>query len=163
ARTGQRKFEAGWTKPPVTISNGPFILTVWRFKRDMRMEQNPHYWNRAALNIASISIPSIEDGNADVLAYRSGAVDLVTDVAVDRRAICDTVRRTGETPAGTLVPSGTIANYRSPKGLPFDPGAARSLLAEAGWPDPSKFPEVEILFNKEGGHDKIAEAVGRMW
>jgi oligopeptide transport system substrate-binding protein len=249
SRTGQRKFEAGWTKPPVNVSNGPYSLSVWRFKRDMRLEKNPHYWNVAALNVDSISIPSIEDGNAGVLAYRSGAVDFVTDVtaeyrpeiiaqknqyyaehaaevdslraqgldpfeidrrlpwdpraaihvvpafgtyfynfnclpkfrdgrdnpfhdprvrraftmAIDRQAICDTVRRTGETPAATLIPPGTIANYRSPKGLPFDPRAARKLLTEAGWPDPSKFPEVEILFNKEGGHDKIAEAVARMW
>lgn len=249
ARTGQRSFDAGWTKPPALIGNGPFTLTVWRFKRDMRFEKNARYWNAAAINVSSIGIPSIEDGNAAVLAYRSGAVDFTTDVtadyraeiiaqkqqyyrdhraeydalraqgldlleidrrlppdpradmhvfpafgtyfynfnclpklrdgrvnpfadakvrraftmAVDRQAICDTVRRTGEQPSAVLVPPGTIDGYKSPKGLPFDPPAARRLLAEAGWPDPARFPPVELLYNKDAGHDKIAEAVARMW
>jgi oligopeptide transport system substrate-binding protein len=248
-RTGQRSFDAGWTKPPALIGNGAFTLAVWRFKRDQRFEKNPLYWNAAAVNVDSIAIPSIEDGNAAVLAYRSGAVDFTTDVtadyraeiiaqkqqyyrdhqseydalkaqgldlieidrrlppdpradmhvlpangtyfynfnclpsfrdgrpnpfadarvrraftmAVDRRSICDNVRRTGEDPSAVLVPTGTIAGYRSPKGLPFDPAAARKLLADAGWPDPAKFPTVEILFNKDAGHDKMAEAIARMW
>src|SRR5690606_1568410 len=43
--TGRIKLESGWTKPDRLVSNGPFQLTVWRFKRDMYFEQNPHYWN----------------------------------------------------------------------------------------------------------------------
>jgi oligopeptide transport system substrate-binding protein len=249
ARTGQRKFEAGWTKPPAIIGNGPFVLTLWRFKRDMRFEKNTRYWNAASLNIDSVAIPSVEDGNAGVLAFRSGAADFVTDVtpeyksemidqkrqfyrehwaeyqslkaqgidpveidrrlpadpranihvfdafgtyfynfnclknlrdgrpnpfadarvrrafamAIDKQAICDTVRRTGEAPTSTLIPPGAIPGYISPKGLPYDPPAARKLLAEAGYPDPSRFATVEILYNKDNGHDKIAEAIARMW
>ncbi|MEX2218738.1 MAG: peptide ABC transporter substrate-binding protein [Phycisphaerales bacterium] len=261
ARTGQRKFGAGWTKPPALVGNGPFELKVWRFKRDMRLEKSPHYWNAVSLSIDTIDIPTVEDGNAAVLAYRSGVVDFTTDVtadyraeiiaqkrrfyeehaaevaslraegldpfeidrrlppdprkhihvvpafgtyfynfnclprlrdgrpnpfadarvrrafamALDRQAICDTVRRTGEGPIQTLIPPGAIAGYESPAGLAFNPAAARALLAEAGWavgqasrPPPGgtpapEFPTVEILFNKDSGHDKIAEAVGRMW
>lgn len=247
--TGQRKFEAGWTQPPYLVTNGPFKLVLWRFKRDMRMEVNEHYWNRAALNIDSISVPTITDGNAAVLAFKSGALDWSTDVvpeyksdmladkqrfyrehwaeyralvergldpieidrhlppdprknihaipafgtyfynfnclprlrdgranpfhdarvrrafamAVDRRSLCENVRRTGEPPAGALIPPGSVGGYTSPKGVPFDPAAARKLLAEAGYPDPSKFMTVTILFNKDGGHDKIAQAVAKNW
>ena len=70
----------GWTKGGVLISNGPFELTGWRFKRDMRMEQNPHYWDRESIAIRTISIPSITDPNAGVLAYQTGSIDWIADV-----------------------------------------------------------------------------------
>jgi len=71
---------AGWTKGGVLISNGPFELTGWRFKRDMRLTQNPHYWDRDSIAIRTISIPSITDPNAGVLAYQTGSIDWIADV-----------------------------------------------------------------------------------
>lgn len=70
----------GWTRPPAIISNGPFRVASWKFKRTMRLEQNPHYWNRESLNVRTIEIPSIGDPNAAVLAFRTGAIDLMADV-----------------------------------------------------------------------------------
>jgi len=78
--SGMMETEQGWTKPPRIISNGPFILTDWLFKREMRLTKNPRYWDRAAMAIDTISIPSIEDPNAAVLAFRTGAVDWISDV-----------------------------------------------------------------------------------
>lgn len=75
----------GWTKPDVLVSNGPFVLERWRFKRDMRLEANPHWWNRASLAIESIDIPSIGDPNAAALAFQTGAVDWVSDVSAAYR------------------------------------------------------------------------------
>ena len=40
---------------------------------------------------------------------------------------------------------------------------ARSLLAEAGYKDGIDFPVLEILFNTQEGHRKIALAVQQMW
>ncbi len=78
--TGRLVRRPGWTKGGVLISNGPFELTSWRFKRDMRMEQNPHYWDRDSIAIRSVSIPSISDPNAGVLAYQTGSIDWISDV-----------------------------------------------------------------------------------
>ncbi len=75
----------GWTKPGVLISNGPFELKRWRFKRDMRLEANPHWWNRESLAINSIDILSVNDPNAVILAFQTGAVDWVADVAAAYR------------------------------------------------------------------------------
>lgn len=69
----------GWTKGDVLISNGPYRLTVWRFKRDMRMEMNEHYWDKESLAMRTIAIPSISDPNAAVLAYETGALDWIAD------------------------------------------------------------------------------------
>lgn len=78
--TGRMIRRSGWTRPPHLVSNGPFELVRWRFKRGMRLEQNPHYWGRDLLHVRSISVPSISDPNAAVLAFRTGAVDMLTDV-----------------------------------------------------------------------------------
>jgi oligopeptide transport system substrate-binding protein len=260
--SGRLIIESGWTKPGQLINNGPFILTHWRFKRDMRLQQNPEYWNRAALNIRTIAIPTVDDANAMVLAFRAGAADWVTDVVapyrgdmvqqklayiqenrplydtlkaqgydeieiarrmpddprnhlhilpvfgtffynfncnprladgrpnpfadprvrralalvIDKEAITRDVRRVGEPVARTLIPPGSLAGYNSPTGLTcisdaknpeerqFIIDQARALLSEAGYPNPSSdLPTITMLFNKDGGHDLIAQAIAKDW
>jgi oligopeptide transport system substrate-binding protein len=84
--SGRLNQTHGWTKPGVHIGNGPFILSEWRFKRDMRMEANPHYWDRDALNIDSLASIEIDDPNTAVLAFQTGAVDWLSSVGVDYKA-----------------------------------------------------------------------------
>lgn len=259
--TGGLKSESGWTKPPYLITNGPMKLTTWRFKRDMFFERNEHYWNRDLLNVDTMKIVSVDDGNAQVLAFETGAVDWVSDVGptykadmlarkmqfykenqaqydslkadgydqfeidrrlphddrknihaipafgtywynfnclpklpdgrtnpffdprvrrafamcIDKREITERVNRIGQPVARTIIPPNSIGGYTTPKGLKCVSDAAtpdekqaiiaeaKALLADAGYPDPSKFPTVEILFNKDGGHGIVAEAVQRHW
>jgi oligopeptide transport system substrate-binding protein len=249
ARTGQLSTSPQWCKPPNLISNGPFQLTQWRFKRDMRFERNPHYWNIADIGISSVSMPTIDDGNAAVLAFHTGGVDWVSDVVptyrtemlarkqqfysehqqeyeqlvrkgldpieidralprdprstihafpafgtyfynfncrknladgrpnpfsdarvrrafamcIDRKGVVDSVRRCGEPQAQTLIPPNSIHGYASPHGLDFNPDAARALLQEAGYSDPSQLGVIELLFNKDGGHDLIAQYIAKAW
>ncbi len=247
--TGRLISERGWTKPPAVISNGPFKLTLWRFKRDMRLEKNPHYWNKETVAIDSIHIPTIEDPNAAVLAFETGALDWSSDVipsyradmlqakeafyqenaslyeklknqgldpieidrqlpqdpranihafpafgtyfwnfncsprlvdgrinpfadprvrrafalAIDKQTIVKQVRRLGEPIASTLIPPGSIGGYASPAGLGYDPRLARELLAQAGYKDPSTMMTIELLFNKDSGHDLIGQSIARSW
>lgn len=248
-RTGQLETNPDWTKPPTLVSNGPFRLAAWEFKRDTRLEKNPYWWEGASLNIDSVSMPTIDDPSAQVLAFSTGAVDFVTDVnapyrggmidakqaydrehgdayrrlkalgldpveidrrlppdprqnihvlpafgtyfynfnclpklpdgrdnpfasarvrrafamAIDREAIVRNIRRTGEPVAATLIPPGSLPGYRSPKGLAYDPAAARALLAEAGYPEGRGLPTIDMIFNKDSGHDLIAQAIAKDW
>lgn len=250
SRTGLLKSRSDWTKPPLSVTNGPFVLKAWRFKRDMYFEQNPHYWNRASLAIRTISIPSVQDANAKVLAFRTGAVDWVSDVvpgyrsdmlkdkvafysehraeyerlvaqtggddpievdrllppdqrntihefpafgtyfynfncrarlsdgrvnpladarvrralalAVDKQSITENIRGVGENVASTIVPRDTLPGYESPDGLGRDIAEARVLLAEAGYGAGNRL-SVEILFNKDAGHDLIAQSIAKDW
>lgn len=79
-RTGAMVTSPGWTQPGSLVSSGAFTLEAWRFKRDMRLARNPRYWDAASISIRSIAIPVIADANAQVLAFRSGAVDWTSDI-----------------------------------------------------------------------------------
>ncbi len=85
-QTGRLNQEHGWTKPPHHIGNGPMKLVRWRFKRDMRLEINPYYWNRQAIHLRSLASVEIDDPNTMVLAFQTGAVDWVSSVHVDYKA-----------------------------------------------------------------------------
>lgn len=84
--TGRVRWDPAWTKPPVYVSNGPFYVESWQFKRDLRLRRNPHYWNQAQVHLDTISTPNIEDPVSSVMAFKTGAVDWVTDVSAPFRA-----------------------------------------------------------------------------
>lgn len=86
AATAQVRVDPSWTRPETIISNGPFVLRRWAFKREMRLERSTTYWNRDRVALQSISIPTIEDPNSAVLACRSGSVDWLSDVDAPYRA-----------------------------------------------------------------------------
>ncbi len=83
-------------------------------------------------------------------------------LSVDRRRITEDVTKGGQTPAGNLVTPGT-GGFVSRTSVKTDVAAAKKLLAEAGYPDGRGFPSVEILYNTNEGHRRVAEAIQQMW
>jgi oligopeptide transport system substrate-binding protein len=83
-------------------------------------------------------------------------------LAIDREKIITNVLNGVNFPAYSLTPPGT-SGYEPPKVGDFDPIKARALLAEAGYPDGKNFPRVELLFNTQEQHRRIAVAVQQMW
>jgi len=78
--TGRINSRSGWTKPGVLISNGSFALDGWRFKRDMTFKRNPYYWDAKRITFDSMVCLSVQDPSAQILAFRSGGIDWVSDV-----------------------------------------------------------------------------------
>ncbi len=72
-----------WTKPPLLVSSGAFVVKSWRFKRDMRLEANPYYWDAENVVSKSVLALEIEDVNTRVLTFETGGADWETDVLVD--------------------------------------------------------------------------------
>lgn len=82
--------------------------------------------------------------------------------AIDRTKIVKFITRAGEIPAASLVPPG-LPGYTPACMPPYDPSAARRLLAEAGYPGGKGFPKIEILYNTLEAHKKIAATIQEMW
>jgi oligopeptide transport system substrate-binding protein len=83
-------------------------------------------------------------------------------MAVDRQKIADQILKAGQVPAYAITPPNTMG-YFPESDLRFDPQQARTLLAEAGYPNGEGFPKTEILYNTQEEHRKVAVAIQQMW
>ncbi len=80
-------FDNHWVKPNYQkdayngiVTNGPFKLTDWQFKRFMHFEKNPYYWDKNNVKSDSCTIRIIRDASTMFLTYESGALDVCTDI-----------------------------------------------------------------------------------
>ena len=88
-------------------------------------------------------------------------------LATDKRRLIKKITKGAEKPASHFVPGG-VANYEPPEGLAYDPGAARKLFAEAGYPGGRGFPRFTYTFSSaSGGGAKMPGKIGielqEMW
>jgi oligopeptide transport system substrate-binding protein len=82
--------------------------------------------------------------------------------AIDKQKIVKYILKAGELAADSIVMPG-LPGYTPATGASFDPNAARKFLAEAGYPEGKGFPKIELLYNTQEGHRKVAAAVQEMW
>jgi oligopeptide transport system substrate-binding protein len=83
-------------------------------------------------------------------------------LATDREQITKVATGAGEVPALSLVPT-AMPHYKVQPCAPYNPEAARKLLAEAGYPGGKGFPKMEILYNTDQQHQAIAELLRKQW
>lgn len=83
-------------------------------------------------------------------------------MAIDREKLVENITKGGQIPAYSMTPPGTMGYYPTST-LAFDPEGAKNLLSEAGYPNGEGFPAIEILYNTNEGHRKIAVALQEMW
>ena len=83
-------------------------------------------------------------------------------MTVDRDSIVKNITRAGQQAAGTYVPPG-MNGYQCTDPVPYNPEAARKLLAEAGHPGGANLPPIDLLLNTSELHKQIAEALQQMW
>ena len=82
--------------------------------------------------------------------------------AIDRKLLVEKVIKCGQIPAYSFTPPGSNG-YEPDTSIPFNPELAKSLLNEAGFNDANKLPKLEILFNTNEDHRKVALAIQQMW
>ena len=82
--------------------------------------------------------------------------------SIDRQLLVDKVTQCGQIPAYSFTPPGSNG-YQPSTEIPYDPVLAKQLLAEAGYSSDNLFPKLEILFNTNEGHRKVALAIQQMW
>jgi oligopeptide transport system substrate-binding protein len=83
-------------------------------------------------------------------------------LAINREQIATSIYRAGQTPAYSLGQPG-MGGYQPRHKITGGPDEARSLLAEAGFPGGTGFPEVEYLYNTSELNRDVAQALQQMW
>lgn len=144
----ERAFQAGQLH--VTDSLPPGRVAAYRQRGDASLQIDPYLGTYYLL-------PNVRDG---VLA--DSRVRRALSLAIDRAALVEHLLGAGQTPATRFVPL-NMPGYDGPSGEGHDPEAARSLLAQAGYPSGKGFPVLSYLFNSSESHRKIAEALQAMW
>jgi oligopeptide transport system substrate-binding protein len=78
--TGRQRVSTDWTKPGNLVTNGPYQVVDWQYKKSMRLEPNPHHPDATSGMPASVEIVPVEDDNTSVLAFDAGGVDWLVEV-----------------------------------------------------------------------------------
>ncbi len=68
-----------WTRPGNMVSNGPYVVTSWQFKRFIYLSRNPHYWNGKAVKNNSIKLVNYTSPQSMFHAFDTGEIDVSFD------------------------------------------------------------------------------------
>lgn len=205
----------GFSKPGLTVTNGPYALAEFAHGAGLLLKRNPHYWNRDAVAYDQVRYEVVPDESAEFTRFRAGELDVTYNVpqqrfqellarpgsglqhsltlatiyftfntargplsgrrglrealslAVDRRAIVDSVTRAGQVPAYSLVPEGAW-NY-SPASYDWKDASreernarARKLYAQAGY-SPARPLRLRMLYNENELIQRVCIAIAAMW
>ena len=82
--------------------------------------------------------------------------------SINRKQLVEKVTKCGQIPSYSFTPPGSNG-YQPNTSISFDPEYAKSLIKEAGYDENNPFPKLEILFNTNEDHRKIALAIQQMW
>ncbi len=82
-------------------------------------------------------------------------------MAIDRETLVKHVSKGGEPPAFSFIPPDPTG-YSPTSLFNYSPEKARALLAEAGYPNGEGFPTIDLLYNTQDNHRKVALAIQQM-
>jgi oligopeptide transport system substrate-binding protein len=68
-----------WFRPENFIGNGPFTLDEWKFRYEISLKQNPHYWAKDKLKLDRVVMLEVEDYHSTMNLYKAGEIDFIGD------------------------------------------------------------------------------------
>ena len=103
-------------------------------------------------------------------ALSNAKVRRALTLAIDRKGIVENVTKAGQVPAYSFVPQGILNENGEEFATKeyFDANVAnieeaKKLLAEAGYPNGEGLPTLEFMYNTEGDHKLVAQAIQQDW
>ena len=114
-------------------------------------KKSPEYKNFALLRNNYLGF------NVTKKPFDDKRVRLAVSMSIDRSVFPKILHRE-EKPSFTWIPQGLLG-YDRESGPPYDPAAARKLLAEAGYPDGKGFPQISILYPTREDARLVMESV----
>jgi oligopeptide transport system substrate-binding protein len=146
--TEERMFRAGYLHKTEWM---PYAK-IEKYKSSKDPSYRTHPYLATYFYLINVTKPPLNDVRVrKALAY-----------AVDRRAITENVTRGNQVPTGALTPPNTLG-YSPRSAMEFNPELAKKFLAEAGFAEGHGFPEIELIYNTQEDHQKVAQAVQAMW
>lgn len=115
---------ANFLRPGVLVSNGPFIMTEWKFGQYVEVQRNPHYHGEAKLN--GIRFIAMDNQDTAERAFRSGQMHITEGVPASKVD----VYRDANDPALLIYPRvGTRFLSLNTERAPFDDIRVRRAFA----------------------------------
>jgi oligopeptide transport system substrate-binding protein len=78
--TKRTTYRKDFTKPPHLVTNGPYRMHAWAYKRRLRLVASDHYWDKGNVRSRVIDQVSADDPFAAFQIYNSGGVDWLAEV-----------------------------------------------------------------------------------
>jgi len=82
-------YDPQWTKPdyrrsgyPGLVTNGPYRLAQWTFKRRARLAVNRFFREAAAIGCRTVDMVVFDNVNAALMAYEAGKIDFLPSMGV---------------------------------------------------------------------------------
>lgn len=69
---------SAWTRPGNHVSNGYFRLVEWLPHQRIRVEKNPHYWDRDNVKLNGVVFYPIESEDAEERTFRAGQLHITS-------------------------------------------------------------------------------------
>lgn len=98
-------YDPQWTKPryhrngyPGLVTNGPYRLADWRFKRRARLAVNPYYRKAGDIDCRTVDMLVFDNISAAIMAYEAGDVDFLPAMDVPYDHEIARLARSGERP-----------------------------------------------------------------
>ena len=141
---------------------------VARIARDRRLRiERKVSWRTIFLHLDQYrdAPPGVTDASGKPLArnpFRDRRVRAALSAAINRKALVDKVMEGLAVPAGNLVAPPVFAHDASLRPPPYDPKAARQLLAEAGYPEGFRLT-LATPNNRYVNDEQVAQTVAQMW
>jgi oligopeptide transport system substrate-binding protein len=76
--------DGGFSKPGVTVSNGPYALAEFSPGSSVTVTRNTHFWDAASVAYDEIRYYFVPDDNADFMRFRAGEIDVTYSVPEQR-------------------------------------------------------------------------------
>ncbi|MHC4948069.1 MAG: peptide ABC transporter substrate-binding protein [Planctomycetota bacterium] len=150
--TGRLEQRHAWARPGRLVSNGPYVLARWRYKRDLRLERNDRYHRPRLVRNDSVLALTVEEANTRVLAFESGGVDWLSEVGADYESDMLAAQQAGARTNVHAIPA---------FGTDFYSFNCRPRLAD-GRPNPFHDAAVRRAFVQSVDRDVIVEQVTRL-
>lgn len=125
------------------------------FDRVAEVENTPDFRTTQGFNMRYVGF------NNEIAPFNDVRVRRAFALATDRATLADVNLGGRVFAADRILPPGVPGSELPVNGVPFDPDAARALLAEAGI-DPASL-NLTLTFGLEGDNERVVTALQQMW